>query len=174
MFGIAYAMGQGGGAAGNGAAGFTGFIPLILMFVIFYFLLIRPQQKKMKAHKEMITNVRRNDRIVTGGGIIGKVIKVVSSLLNYLPANHSYRVVFMRRNLHEVLASQAKMLERRGEASHTSDDELLAIAVHDQSGQPVGLAEHEPQRVGAVHQRRAPGDVPGRAAPDAPAPDRRP
>ncbi len=57
----------------------------------------------------------------------GKVIKVVSSLLNYLPANNSYKVVFMRRNLHEVLASQAKMLERRGEESHTEDDDLLAM-----------------------------------------------
>lgn len=57
----------------------------------------------------------------------GKVIKVVSSLLNYLPASNTYKVVFMRRNLHEVLASQAKMLERRGEVSHTEDDDLLAM-----------------------------------------------
>jgi len=57
----------------------------------------------------------------------GKVIKVVSSLLNYLPANNAYKVVFMRRNLHEVLASQAKMLERRDEASHTEDEDLLAM-----------------------------------------------
>ena len=57
----------------------------------------------------------------------GKVIKVVSSLLNYLPASNTYKVVFMRRNLHEVLASQAKMLERRGETSHTEDEDLLAM-----------------------------------------------
>jgi hypothetical protein len=57
----------------------------------------------------------------------GKVIKVVSSLLNYLPANNSYKVVFMRRNLHEVLASQTKMLDRRNEESHTDDQDLLAM-----------------------------------------------
>jgi hypothetical protein len=57
----------------------------------------------------------------------GKVIKVVSSLLNYLPADNAYKVIFMRRNLHEVLASQAKMLERRGEESQTGDEELLAM-----------------------------------------------
>jgi hypothetical protein len=57
----------------------------------------------------------------------GKVIKVVSSLLNYLPAENTYKVIFMRRNLHEVLASQAKMLERRGEDSQTGDEELLAM-----------------------------------------------
>ncbi|UCF95718.1 MAG: preprotein translocase subunit YajC, partial [Desulfobacterales bacterium] len=51
MIDIAYAMGQGGGAEGA-AGGFTGFIPLILMFVIFYFLLIRPQQKKTKEHRQ--------------------------------------------------------------------------------------------------------------------------
>jgi len=57
----------------------------------------------------------------------GKVIKVVSSLLNYLPTDNAYKVIFMRRNLHEVLASQAKMLERRGEKSQTEDQELLAM-----------------------------------------------
>jgi hypothetical protein len=60
-------------------------------------------------------------------GARGKVIKVVSSLLNYLPANNAYKVVFMRRNLYEVLASQAKMLDRRNEESHTDDQDLLAM-----------------------------------------------
>lgn len=57
----------------------------------------------------------------------GKVIKVVSSLLNSLPESNYYQVVFMRRNLHEVLASQTKMLERRSEDSHSEDEDLLAM-----------------------------------------------
>jgi hypothetical protein len=57
----------------------------------------------------------------------GKVIKVVSSLLQYLPGDNNYRVVFMRRHLQEVLASQAKMLERRDESSETSDEDMLAM-----------------------------------------------
>ncbi len=57
----------------------------------------------------------------------GKVLKVVSSLLNHLPADNSYKVVFMRRNLHEVLASQIKMLDRRNEESHTEDEDLLKM-----------------------------------------------
>jgi hypothetical protein len=57
----------------------------------------------------------------------GRVIKVVSSLLQHLPAENSYKVVFMRRNLHEVLASQAKMLDRRGESSDTADDAMLKM-----------------------------------------------
>ena len=72
MFDIAYAMGT-GGAGGEGAAGFSGFIPLILMFVIFYFLLIRPQQKKNKEHRQMVANLKKGDRIVTSGGIHGRI-----------------------------------------------------------------------------------------------------
>ena len=64
-------------SAGGGDAGGLGFIvPMVLIFVIFYFLMIRPQQKRIKEHKNMVENLRRNDRVVTGGGIIGKVTKV--------------------------------------------------------------------------------------------------
>ncbi|MEM7745763.1 MAG: preprotein translocase subunit YajC [Pseudomonadota bacterium] len=64
-------------AAGGGGLDIIGSIaPLVLIFVIFYFLLIRPQQKRAKEHKNMVENLRRNDRVVTGGGIIGKVTKV--------------------------------------------------------------------------------------------------
>lgn len=72
MTGIAYAMGTGAGGAGGGG-GFSAFVPLILMFVIFYFLLIRPQQKKQKLHREMLENLKKGDRIITGGGIHGRI-----------------------------------------------------------------------------------------------------
>ncbi|QFS82710.1 preprotein translocase subunit YajC [Roseivivax sp. THAF40] len=52
------------------------FVPLILIFAIMYFLLIRPQQKKMKEHQKMVENLRRGDQVVTQGGLIGKVVKV--------------------------------------------------------------------------------------------------
>lgn len=73
MLDIAYAMGQGGAASGQGG-GLGAFVPLILMFVIFYFLLIRPQQKKAKEHQEMINNLKKGDRVVTGGGIHGQIV----------------------------------------------------------------------------------------------------
>ncbi|MEK9671227.1 MAG: preprotein translocase subunit YajC [Rhodospirillaceae bacterium] len=63
-------------APGGAGSSIQAFIPLILIFVIFYFLLIRPQQKKMREHKAMLEGVRRGDTVVTGGGIIGKVVKV--------------------------------------------------------------------------------------------------
>jgi preprotein translocase YajC subunit len=53
-------------------------LPLVLIFVVFWFLLIRPQQKKMKQHREMIAAVRRGDRVLTGGGIVGTVTKVLN------------------------------------------------------------------------------------------------
>jgi preprotein translocase subunit YajC len=55
---------------------FAQFVPLILIFAIMYFLLIRPQQRKLKDHKKMVENLRRGDMIVTQGGLIGKVTKV--------------------------------------------------------------------------------------------------
>ncbi len=66
-------------AAADPTGGFTAFIPLILIFVVFYFLLIRPQQKKMKEHRAMLDAVRRGDRVVTNGGIIGLVTKVMEA-----------------------------------------------------------------------------------------------
>ena len=57
-------------------SGFAQFIPLILIFVIFYFFLIRPQQKRVREHKEMVKNLKRGDEVITSGGIIGKVDRV--------------------------------------------------------------------------------------------------
>ncbi len=63
-------------AAGGAGGGLVSFVPLILIFAIMYFLIIRPQQKKLKDHKAMVAAVRRGDEVVTQGGIIGKVTKV--------------------------------------------------------------------------------------------------
>ena len=58
-------------------SGFAQFIPLILIFVIFYFFLIRPQQKKVKEHKMMVSALKRGDEVVTSGGIVGRVERVL-------------------------------------------------------------------------------------------------
>lgn len=55
------------------------FIPLILIFVIFYFLLIRPQQKRIKEHKAMVEALTRGDNVVTSGGIVGKIVRVIDN-----------------------------------------------------------------------------------------------
>ncbi|MBV8685815.1 MAG: preprotein translocase subunit YajC [Alphaproteobacteria bacterium] len=65
------------GAASSGTAAFmANVVPLLLIFVIFYFVLIRPQQNRAKQHRAMIDAVKRNDVAITGGGVIGKVVKV--------------------------------------------------------------------------------------------------
>ncbi|PTQ12373.1 preprotein translocase subunit YajC [Sphingomonas oleivorans] len=71
----AYAQAAGGAPAG-GAAAFLQFLPLVFIFVIFYFLLIRPQQKRMKDHRAKVDAVKKNDTVVTGGGLIGKATRV--------------------------------------------------------------------------------------------------
>ena len=58
-------------------SGFAQFIPLILIFVIFYFFLIRPQQKKVKEHKLMVAALKRGDEVITSGGIVGKIERVL-------------------------------------------------------------------------------------------------
>ena len=63
-------------AAGSPASTLMSFVPIVLIFVIMYFLMIRPQQKKLKDHKAMVTGLRRGDQIVTSGGLIGKVTRV--------------------------------------------------------------------------------------------------
>ena len=60
-------------------SGIGQFIPLILIFVIFYFFLIRPQQKKVKEHKLMVENLKRGDKVVTSGGIIGTIERVIDN-----------------------------------------------------------------------------------------------
>jgi len=84
LINTAYAMGQMGGAGGQADAGggFGAFVPIILMFVIFYFLLIRPQQKKTKEHQEIITNLKKGDRVITSGGIHGQITSLDETTVN--------------------------------------------------------------------------------------------
>jgi len=74
MISIAYAMGSGAAPAGGGEGGGYGMIVyLLLLFAIFYFLLIRPQQKRNKAHREMVSRMKEGDKVVLGCGIHGKI-----------------------------------------------------------------------------------------------------
>ena len=103
MVNIAYAMGQGGATEG-GAAGFMSFIPLVLMFAIFYFLLIRPQQKRSKEHRNMIANLKKDDRIVTSGGLHGRVTGMDETTLTVEIAD-KVRVKISRGNVAGVVQS---------------------------------------------------------------------
>ena len=78
------------------------FLPLILIFLIFYFLLIRPQQKKAKEHKILLDSIKRGDEVLTSGGIIGKVTKAEDEKLN-LEISNNVNVVVLRATIADVL-----------------------------------------------------------------------
>ncbi|MFH1112543.1 MAG: preprotein translocase subunit YajC [Pseudomonadota bacterium] len=80
MIDVAYAMGAPGGQGGDANA-LMGFLPMILIFAVFYLLLIRPQQKKAKDHKVMLENLKKGDTIITQGGIHGRITAVADQVL---------------------------------------------------------------------------------------------
>ncbi len=105
---ISEAWAQGAGGAGGGE--FFWF-PLVLIFAVFYFLLIRPQQKKMKEHREMLAAVRRGDKVVTGGGIIGTIAKVVSDDELQVEIAEGVKVKIARSTLASVMSKTEPVKE---------------------------------------------------------------
>jgi preprotein translocase subunit YajC len=99
---ISEAWAQGAGA-GGGSDFLVQLFPLILIFVVFYFLLIRPQQSKMKAQKEMLAGVKRGDRVVTGGGIIGLVTKVIGENELQVELAEGVRVRIIKQTITDIL-----------------------------------------------------------------------
>jgi preprotein translocase subunit YajC len=95
-------LGLGGlGGANNMLVNFT---PFILIIVIMYFLILRPQQKRVKSHAEMVKNVRRGDTVVTNGGLIGKVTKVVDDDQIEIEGGDGVRIRQMRQMVSDVRA----------------------------------------------------------------------
>lgn len=81
MFNLAYAMGAGGAGGSGGSGGLGAFLPLIIIFAIFYFLLIRPQQKKAKQHKQLLSELRKGDRVISSGGLHGLITGMSDEVL---------------------------------------------------------------------------------------------
>lgn len=97
----AYAQTAGGAAQAGGAAGLLSLAPLLLVFVVFYFLMIRPQQSRMKALQASIEAVKKGDQVVTAGGIVGKVIRVEDRFVEVEIAPNT-RVRVVKSTLSEV------------------------------------------------------------------------
>ncbi len=95
----AFAQAAGGGAA----SALTSFLPLILIFAIMYFLMIRPQQKSMKDHRAMVEALRRGDQIVTQGGIVGKVSKVQEDGMVEVEIAEGVKVKVVKHTITQVL-----------------------------------------------------------------------
>lgn len=90
-------------AAGGGFSSFGSFVPLILIFAIMYLLMIRPQQKKMKEHRQMVAGLRKGDQVVTAGGLIGKVTKVKEDNEIEVELNEGVRVRVRQATIADVL-----------------------------------------------------------------------
>ena len=103
---ISAAHAQGTGITGifDNQGALIQFLPLVLIFVVFYFLLIRPQQRKAKDHKTMLEALRRGDRVVTGGGIIGTVARVENPEEVTVDIADGVRVRVLRSTISSVLA----------------------------------------------------------------------
>lgn len=99
---IAYALGAPGQ---GGQQGFGMFIPLILLFAIFYFLLIRPQQKRQRAQKELLSNLRKGDQVITAGGLYGRITGLTDTVVT-LEITEKVRVKVARSQIATKLASQ--------------------------------------------------------------------
>src|SRR5689334_23817431 len=99
----AFAQGSlfGGGAGGDGGM-LMSLLPFVLIFVIRYFLILRPQQKRVKQHQEMVKNLRRGDNVVTSGGTLGKVTKVVDDDQIEIEIADGVRVRQMKSMVSEV------------------------------------------------------------------------
>lgn len=117
---------QGGGGAqeGGGAGGMlTTLLPLILIFAVFYFLIIRPQQKKHRTHREMLSQIRRGDQIVTGGGIIGNVVRVDRDDNLQVEIAPSVRVKVLRSSVQDVIHRPTPIAEDEEEEGEQEQEQ---------------------------------------------------
>ena len=98
---ISDAYAQAGGAAGPGML--ESLLPFILIFVVFYFLLIRPQQKRAKEHKAMVEGLKRGDKVITSGGIVGKVSKVIDDNEVEVEIARDVKVKIIRSTISQIM-----------------------------------------------------------------------
>ena len=136
-------MGPGGGGGGGGDF-LVQLFPLVLIFVVFYFLLIRPQQAKVKAQREMLAGVKRGDRVVTGGGIIGLVTKVISDNELQVELAEGVRVRIIKQTITDILTPRRIGARRQGIRRGRQADAAAAGAggrAQEPAGQPVRRQE---------------------------------
>ena len=100
----AYAQGSLFGFGGGNTDMLTSLLPFVLIFVIMYFLILRPQQKRVKQHAEMVKNVRKGDTVVTSGGLVGRITKVIDDDTIEVEVADGVRVRQMRSMVSDVRA----------------------------------------------------------------------
>lgn len=111
------------GAGGGGLDGLGGLLPLVLIFVVFYFLLIRPQQKKAKEHREVLANLRRGDRIVTNGGLLGTITRVPNDTELMVEIADGVKVRVLRGMVAESLSKSDPAPAKKSKDKDQDEDE---------------------------------------------------
>lgn len=107
-------------AVGGGTGGlFLQMVPFLLIFVVIYFLILRPQQKRAKEHREMVTSLRRGDVVVTSGGLVGKVSKVIDDVEVQVEIAEGVRVKLVRQMIADV-RSRSEPVKDAGKSSGKS------------------------------------------------------
>ena len=119
---ISEAWAQAAGGAG-GSDFLVQLFPLVLIFIVFYFLLIRPQQAKMRQQREMLAGVKRGDRVVTGGGIIGLVTKVIGENELQVELAEGVRVRIIKQTITDILTRGESV--RGGKESDDDEKPML-------------------------------------------------
>ena len=121
----AYAQTAGAGDGAFGMGGIMQLLPIVAIFIIFYFLLIRPQQRKAKEHKALLASVRRGDRIVTGGGILGLVTKVVDEHHVQVEIAEGVRVKVLKSTIADIPSrtAPAQATGARRDDKRSEDDD---------------------------------------------------
>ncbi len=145
----AWAQASGGG----GTAGLEQFLPFVLIFVVFYFLLLRPQQTKAKKHREMVNNLRRGDRIASQGGIIGTVIKVVSDSEVQVEIAEGVRIRLLRNAVTDVMAKTEPVAGAAGAKDKPANDASGAEAAANDADPPPPPPPPPPSGLGGLLSR---------------------
>jgi preprotein translocase subunit YajC len=131
----AYAQtaGAGDGALGMGG-GLMQLLPIVAIFVIFYFLLIRPQQRKAKEHKALLASVRRGDRVVTGGGILGLVTKVLNENYVQVEIAEGVKVKVLKSTIADIPSrTEPAKDDKRAREDDTEEEEEVDDEAEDES-----------------------------------------
>lgn len=132
---ISEAFAQSAGGGGGGGGGLNMIIMMVLIFVVFYFLLIRPQQKRMKDHKAMVAALRRGDKVVTAGGIVGTVTKVIDETEVQVEIAPDVKVRIQRQAISGVESKGQPAANRGGGSGGAKKDD----AAGGEADKPRGL-----------------------------------
>lgn len=138
----AWAQGAGGGALD----GLGGLLPLVLIFVVFYFLLIRPQQKKAKDHREVLANLRRGDRVVTNGGLIGTITRVPNDNELIIEVAEGVKVRVMRGMIAESMSKSDPAPAKSKSKNDDADDADDVDDADDDGVQDVDVADKDDKK----------------------------